>query len=256
MLLEGDGEGVEKISLTGGRPVAWFAYLRGSESHGMTQKLLLLAIILAMAAPAGWSQARWTVNLNAGAPVNIPVPLHIAQSGHPDLSLLARWSSDPFMLPYYWMWRIGRIANDRGWEFEAIHHKLILENRPPEVGEFRITHGFNLLYINRSHHDRWLNWRYGAGVILAHPENRVREQQLNEHLGLFNRGYYFSGPALNVSVSKPIYLYRLFFANLELKATTGVAFVPVHAGRAIVGHLSVHLIAGLGYGLEVKKPAR
>ncbi|MFO7616444.1 MAG: hypothetical protein R6V75_04265 [Bacteroidales bacterium] len=217
----------------------------------MTRKLIFLVVILALAVPGGRSQVLWTVNLNAGAPVNIPVPLHISQSGHPDISLLARWSSDPFMLPFYWMWRIGRINNDRGWEFEAIHHKLILENRPPEVSEFRITHGFNLLFVNRSYHDRWLNWRYGAGVILAHPENRVREQQLNEQLGLFNRGYYISGPALNVSVNRPFYPSRLFFANLELKATAGVAFVPVHAGRATVGHLSVHLIAGLGYGFLV-----
>ncbi len=219
----------------------------------MTRRFLFLLAMVLLCPVTGSGQTRWSFTLNGGVPGNIPMPMKISQTGYPGISLFAKFSSEPFRTPFYWMWRFARVQNKKGWEFEAIHHKLILENRPAEIQEFRITHGFNMLFINRSHHNKTFNWRYGAGVILAHPENEVNNLHLDEKGGILNRGYYISGPLINLSIGREFYLTKRIFANVEAKATSGIAFVPVYSGRAEVGHLSLHLIAGFGYDFLKKR---
>lgn len=213
----------------------------------MIARLVLFFLLTATAELPAGAQVRWSFNLNGGIPVNIPMPLHITQSGSPDISLAARYNSEPFIRPYYWMWKFSRMNDNKGWEFEAIHHKLILENVNDEVQWFAITHGLNLLYINRCHETRWFTWRYGGGVILAHPESKIRDRQFNEESGIFGMGYFIAGPAVNLSMNKDFFLTKRFFTNVEFKTTGGVAFVPVANGRAVAGHMSFHLLFGIGY---------
>jgi len=76
---------------------------------------------------SAYAQATWSFDLNGGAAGNIPMSLTIKQQDYPDISLTAKYYTEPFTLPVYWDWRFSRWKNERGWEFESIHHKLYLK---------------------------------------------------------------------------------------------------------------------------------
>ena len=195
--------------------------------------------------------AGWSFELHGGLPYNIPAPLIIKQKNEKTLHFNARYRSEPINSPYYWVWRISRFQNNKSWEFEAIHHKLYLDNMPPEVQKFSISHGYNIFTINPSFNKLAFQkhsfiLRLGAGVVLSHPENIIRNKDLYPNGGLFGLGYYFTGPVLNISVGKRFYINNRLFVNSEIKFSPSVSWVPIVDGHAIVWNLPVTFVLGLG----------
>jgi len=145
------------------------------------------------------------------------------------------------------LWRFSRWSGNASWELEGIHLKLFLENKPDSVQNFDISHGFNLLNINRSWKLQGFIFRAGAGVVLAHPESTIREKKLDEHKGILNSGYYIGGPTINMGISKHFYFSKKFFLSAEIKTSVSYANVPVYDGNADVYNTAIHVILGLGY---------
>ena len=129
--------------------------------------------ILALAALAIPSHAfavdQWSLQIFGGAPLNFNFPLTIHQSGHPDLKVTGNYESRPLEVPYYYAWRLGAWDGNRAWEIELVHNKLYLKNKPPEVQEFSISHGYNLLTVNRAWKENGFIFRGGLGVVITHP---------------------------------------------------------------------------------------
>ncbi|MFH0761300.1 MAG: hypothetical protein V2A67_07330 [Bacteroidota bacterium] len=211
----------------------------------MNSKVLLLFVFL-LPAIAGKGQVSWKAEFNLGLPWSVPSLLWISQEGQPDLKINAVWSSQAFELPLNWMWRIGRWKGGKGWEFETIHHKMVLRNLTDEVHWFGMTHGFNTLTLNRAWEREKFNFRIGAGGVLVHPESTVRDQALDEKSGLFNLGYYLTGPLLLASAARPLKIGKVLRINLEGTMTAGYASVPVADGTARTIAVAVHLHAGVG----------
>ena len=219
----------------------------------MIRPFLLPIICLFLHSQEVKSQVRWTIDFNLGLPANIPTPLSISQSGYPDINLMAVYVTEPFIRPFNWMWRIGRWNSAYAWEFETIHHKMILKNRPDEVQWFSITHGFNTLTINRAIEMKEIIVRVGVGGVLTHPESTIRHQVLNEKSGLLNLGYYLRGPVFMTSAARPVAFGKSFLINFEGKITAGYAQVPIADGHARVIHLALHLQAGPGGSVKGRK---
>lgn len=198
-------------------------------------------------------QVRWAAEFNLGLPVNIPGPLSVNRNGNPDISILARWSAASFERPYNWMWRIGRWNRNTAWEFETIHHKMVLLNPHDPIQWLSITHGFNTLTVNKAWEKDKLILRLGAGAVLAHPESTIDSLRFNQESGLFNLGYYLTGPVFMASAARPLKPCNNFLVNLECKMTVGYANVPVVDGRASLLHLAFHLNAGLGFSVRGRK---
>jgi len=211
----------------------------------MNSKALLFFVFL-LPAITGQGQVSWRAEFDLGLPWSVPSPLWINQSGQPGLKINARWSAQAFEPPLNWMWRVGRWNGPKGWEFETIHHKMVLENLTGEVHWFGVTHGFNTLTLNRAWEKGKFLFRAGAGGVLAHPESTIRGQVFNEESGLFKLGYYLTGPLLLGSVARPLRIGTVFRINLEGTLTAGYADVPVTGGRARLLHAAVHLHAGIG----------
>ncbi len=194
----------------------------------------------------------WRFEVNGGAPVNIPLPISIYQDNEPDIRFTARYKSKAFTSPFYWVWRIGRWSNNKALEIESVHHKLYLINRPEEIHHFHISHGYNLLTINRAFEINLLEKhkaivRAGAGIVLAHPENEVRGKRLDEKTGFAGLGYYISGPALNLSLAKRIDLGDHLYINIESKLNPSVANIPIADGHANVWNIHCALAFGIGW---------
>ncbi len=211
--------------------------------------IISLIVISVNVTPA---QSRWSFELHGGEVYNLPMPLIIRQQGYPDIKLSARYSTEALTLPVYWDIRFGRWQNAKSFELELIHHKLYLDNTTPEVQKFNISHGFNMLMLNRGFEKKSFRYRAGAGIVLAHPESKIRGKEFGDSIDDTDLGYYISGPALNLAISKPFYLGSRFYINAEAKTTLAYSYIKVAQGNADVYSVAFHLILGLGVNFMKK----
>ncbi len=185
------------------------------------------------------------VSVGTGLQYNVPMPIVIRQTGRPDIRLTARFSTRPlYEVPYYDV-KLGVVHRRWAYEVELIHHKLYLDNRPPEVDTFEITHGYNPILLNAVRQQWGVSFRVGAGILLAHPQSTVRGLRFPETGGIL--GWYVSGPAAQLSVSKWFDLNRHVFAGLEGKFVGAWARVPIVEGSADVPNLSLHGLVSAGW---------
>ena len=74
--------------------------------------------------------------------------------------------------------------------------------------------------------------------------------EYDTHQGLFNGGYHFSGPGLQVTAEKRFRILKGLFFSLEAKATAAIAKVGIAEGHALVPQAGFHGLFGLGYEFE------
>ncbi len=175
------------------------------------------------------AETSYSFELFWGTQFNIPTPLTIKQRGEETIKGgWAKYESDAwtwFNSPYY-AWRISLWKNDRAWELELVHEKIILKNKPEDVQHFEISHGYNLITINRAwrlseYYD--LIWRLGAGIVLTHPETTVRNKEKGYGED-FPKGFYISGPTAQIALGKRFNLWgKGLFGVLEAKFTASYA---------------------------------
>ena len=216
-------------------------------------KLVGLLTLLPLAVQA---QSRvWEVAVSGGAAANLRTPLRIFQNDAPRIQLNARYRTEPFKPPVYYDLRIGTWQNTKGWALKMTHHKIILENRPPEVQRFSITDGFNLLTVNRLWQRHGLIWSIGGGAVITHPESTVRGQAFPERGGLLGTGYFLSGPTAEVALAKRYTVAKRWFVQGEGRATASYVRVPIQNGHAQVTNMAVHGLLGFGYQLTQARSA-
>jgi hypothetical protein len=192
------------------------------------------------------SGADWAFEFHLGTAYNVPMPLVISQQGQPDINMIAKYRTDAFTPPVYWDWRFSRWKDGKSWEFEAIHHKLYLDNTTTDVSRFGISHGFNFIIINRGYDYNNFRLRVGGGLVFSHPESVVRGLKWGEAGDPLDMGYRLSGPLINFAVAKPIHLTNHLFINIEGRTTMAYSRVPVVNGHADVFNIALQIVAGMG----------
>lgn len=213
------------------------------------RKSIFIVFIFTILFTTVQAQSIWTFELHGGQVYNLPLPLSIIQHGFPDIKLSAHYDTEGFTLPVYWDLRFGRWKSARLWEVELIHHKLYLDNTTPEVQKFNISHGFNMLMMNRGFEKNSFRYRAGAGFVLAHPESIVRGKEFGNSTDDWDTGYFLTGPVLNLAISRPIHLSSRLYINPEAKTSFAYARIKVADGNAEVYNLAFHLILGFGVNL-------
>jgi hypothetical protein len=183
-----------------------------------------------------------------GGSYSVPTPLTIVQQSYPDLKLTAHYSTRPFNDSWYYGWRVGYFWGRKGLLFDLVHQKLYLENPPPEVQDFRVTYGYNILTLGPAWKTKHLTLNLGAGPVVGNPYSNVRGQVWTRDQGLFNAGYYFGGAALQGGAGWNFRIVGRFFLSLDARFTAAYAQVPIRSGHADVPNLAFHLLAGAGYG--------
>ena len=191
--------------------------------------------------------AIWSFEGGGGVVYNIPTTLKIKQDGFPTIKTTAHYSTKPFKSPPYYYLRIGRWFGHSALEVELIHQKLHLNNLPPEVNDFMISNGYNLFFLNYTCLFHHFIFRIGAGPVITHPESTVRGKKFDEKGGLFNDGYFFSGPVGQLAIAHRFMLYKGLFVNLEGKFTAAWARVKIAHGHANAPNLALHGDIGIGY---------
>ncbi len=195
----------------------------------------------------------WSFELHGGIVYNYPLPLVFRQSGQPDIRIQkALFYSEPLNDPFYWDWRFSRWRKNKAFEFEAIHHKIYLLNKPSEVQHFGISHGFNILSFNRAWQKKHYILRVGAGSILVHAESTVRGKEYYVGPGFNLKGYRVRGALINLAIAKRLNFNDYFFTNIEAKITGAILNADIVDGKARVHSLVFHLILGPGVNWNVR----
>ncbi len=213
-------------------------------------RFLIILLVIPVALHAQ-EKNKWHIEFNGGVPYNINLPLTIEQNNQPTLKLTANFDSEPFVTPVYWVFRVAKWKNNKAWEFEMIHQKLYLQNPPPEVQYFSITHGFNMTFVNRAFKIKLFNkdgfiFRVGTGIVLAHAENMVRGKEFDQKQSFGDLGYYITYPNINLGLAKEIKLTKFAYLNIEAKHNTSYAKVPIVDGNAKLWHSNFALVVGAG----------
>ena len=212
----------------------------------MRRLLWLLPAFALLALPARGGAPEWTLEGAFGYSAVLNAPLTIHQAGQPDLHFTAHYEGRPFESPPFYILRLGRWQDGRAWEVEFQHQKLYLVDRPPEVGSFSISHGYNVLSGQRAWERGRTIYRLGAGIVASHPESVVRGRQLDPSGGVFGTGYYVSGPALVAGIGPRWPIGRRWFVHWNVEVTAAWTRVPISGGDAEGATVSVNLLAGLG----------
>jgi hypothetical protein len=226
------------------------ASVGGRESRARRRSVAaLVAAALLLLGSASTLEARngWEFEGRLGGAWNVSLPIVIRQSGHDDLRWTARWNTQALQTPLYYSLRVARWRDNAAWAVDLTHHKLYLENPPPEVRNLSISHGYNLLTLQRLHAAG--NWRYGgaAGAVVAHPESEVRGQRFDEHGGMLGSGQYVAGPTAGALVGHSVRVAGGLYATVEARLTLSLARVPIANGSASVPNLALHVSAGFGW---------
>jgi hypothetical protein len=205
---------------------------------------LTVLVVFLLAHPVA---AEWAVEGHFGTAWNVPSTLKLRQDGQPELRLDAHWSTQPLRAGPYYAYRIVWWRGDAGWELQELHHKIYLNDPPPEVQDFQISHGYNLISLARAWRRRPWTARLGAGVVLARPHSRVRGLDgPDEGEGVAT--YFWTGPALHAGIGA-----RLGDAVTllpELRLTVARAHVPIARGDADAPNFALHFQIGVGLRLK------
>jgi len=209
----------------------WSRFLAAAAASLLFSPLLLCA------------EDRFRAEFFGGTAWSVPTTLAIDQSGEERISFRAHWETRPFEAAPYYAARVALWSQRRGWELQLLHHKIYLTNGPPEVEHFEVSHGWNLITIQRASRGRILDWRLGAGAVVAHAEGRIRGREVG------TGDYHLSGAGALVGAGKSFAISRRFFATAEGQVTFSWARVPIEEGHARTANIAFHALFGLGFGL-------
>lgn len=200
--------------------------------------------VLLLAAPA--TPAEWRAELALGGSHSFGSTLRLEQAGFPALELEAGWASRSFEAPLYYAARVSRWQGAHAWSLRFVHHKVYLEQPTPEVERFSVSHGHNLLTLERGFVVSGFELWAGLGLVIAHPESTVRGRTRPENQGgPWGGGYFVTGPSLAVAAARRVPSDSRFGVVLEGRLTWARARVPVADGEASVPNTAVHGLLGL-----------
>ncbi|MGH7659280.1 MAG: hypothetical protein ACREL6_13675 [Gemmatimonadales bacterium] len=208
------------------------------------RRVAALLIGSAILAPA--LRAQTTFELFAGTSVSAPTPLTVTQEGEEDLHFTAHYSTRPFKDTPYYAARVGFWSGDRGWLIDFIHQKLYLEDPPAGIQGFNISNGFNILALSRGWKRGHLVLTLGAGVVITHPETRIRGRNIDPDRGFIWDGYFLSGGAVIGGINRRFPITGDFFLSLDGRMSASYVSVPTAGGHASVPNVAFHGHGGVG----------
>ncbi len=191
-------------------------------------------------APAGAS-GQVVFEYYQGTAFNVPTTLTITQADYPRTSSRAHYSVRPLDDIWYYNLRAGYWKKNAGWVLEFLHHKIYLENPPSEIESFEVTHGYNLVTLNRAWRRGQVTFLAGGGVVVAHSHSTIR----GRHRPI-SAPTTLAGATAQGAAGRRLNLTRWLFASVEGKLTASWARVPIADGRATVPNIAFHALAGLG----------
>ncbi|MFL6619107.1 MAG: hypothetical protein ACJ8MH_10920 [Povalibacter sp.] len=195
---------------------------------------------------SGASQAqsvRWTFEGLLGDAYNFDSKTRIDHPNVDDSAFDGDYDTRGLEGPFHYVWRISRWTDSRAWELQLMHHKLFLQNRPAGVEWLSVSHGFNVVTVNRTFESRDWRFRVGAGPVITHAEASIAGTN-------YDGPYELAGAAVLIGVDKTISLGSRFFVVGEVDATFGYIESQPSGDPDLefsISNPALHAQLGLGY---------
>jgi hypothetical protein len=204
--------------------------------------LLTLCLIAGAALGAG-NDAQWSLDVLIGDAYNADSHTRIKHHELGDFSFDGDYETHGFESPLHYAWRIARRDDDGAWELQLLHHKIFLQNRPSGVDALSVSHGFNIVTINRAVEHRGWHLRAGLGPVITHTEARI--------LGASYDGpYEIAGAAALIGVGREVELGAHFYLLGEVSGTYGYIRTQPNGPSDLeltIQNPALHAQVGLGY---------
>lgn len=209
--------------------------------------VLATTVLTAPAAAAQWRGELWL-----GTAWNASSRVKFVQQGQPEVSVWAKWSTRPYESAWVYAFRFSHWSGDAAWAFEFMHHKMYLDNPPPEVDYFRITNGVGFLLAERLWRRHGWEYGVGAGPILSVPFSKVRGMAFDQGRGFFHSRYELVGPGIQLSLNRRLRLLPFTYGMLTAKTTAAHLDTRIANGHATTWDFAFHL----QYGLSLQTRSR
>ncbi|MFL5618347.1 MAG: hypothetical protein ACJ79A_08140 [Gemmatimonadaceae bacterium] len=179
---------------------------------------------------------------------SLRTPLVIELAGERRV-IRARWSTRPFDDAPYYSYRVARASVGREIAAEMLHHKLYLENPVPPIDRLEVSHGYNEPMFDLATRGEGFRWRFGIGVVIAHPEGELAGRSIGPLRTLLGGGYHVAGISSQLAVGRRYPLNGgavAMTASPELKLTAAIARIRIARGDLLVPNVALHALGGLG----------
>lgn len=185
----------------------------------------------------------WSLEVLIGDAINFDSRTRIQYAQNNPVVLDGDYETRGLESPLHYTVRIARWDQDRAWELQLLHHKLYLRNRPPQVDALSVSHGFNIVALNRAFAaNRW-RFRIGLGPVIAHPEARLGGVS-------YDGPYELAGVAGLGGIGTTLALTPNFSILGEITATLGYIEVHPHGNQDLtldIRNPAIHAQFGIGY---------
>src|SRR4029453_8210628 len=185
----------------------------------------------------------WAVEAFGGNAYNFKSSLHITQDGGFSESLAANYETRGFSSPPYYVLRAGRWSGERAWEVSLMHHKIYLDNPPAGVSDLSVSHGFNILSLNRAYKAGDWTYRFGAGPVITHAEATILGTK-------YDGPYRLAGAGFLAAAGPRVHVGRSTYFAVEGAATAAYARPPLDGppdAELRVTNFALHAMLGVGH---------
>ena len=135
-----------------------------------------------------------------------------------DIVHKASWESKAFEDSPYYTLRVENWKGNKVSGLEWVHHKIYLKNNPSTIQDLSISDGYNMLFYNIGKRMNDLIYKWGVGVVIAHPDVTLTGRSRFWNDGGIS-GAYFAGFATQYSLEKWFYQTKHHVFTLEGKVT-------------------------------------
>jgi hypothetical protein len=213
----------------------------------MRGKILAGTLLLMLPSPL---RAQLAGEAFIGTAFSAPSNLTIRQAGEPDLDFTAHWATRPTAPSIYYAVRLscwwGRWAGTIGY----IHHKVYLTNNPPEVQDFRVTFGYNLVGVGAGYRAGNWNLMGSVGPVVSNPASEVRGLKFAHQGGIFGTGNHVDGINVTLGVNRRLRVLGWAFFSAEARVSAAWSHTTVANGNADVPNYALHVLLGVGLGKQ------
>ncbi|MCZ6755308.1 MAG: hypothetical protein O7E49_08350 [Gemmatimonadetes bacterium] len=210
-----------------------------------------LVTLLVLLPTLGWAQGKVVFEGALGTAFSAPTPLVVNQEGFDQIRLTADYSTRPLDPSPYYQVQVGiwYRKDAKAVVFGFLHHKLYLDNPPPEIQRFEITFGYNTLYVGHAWRKKKWVISAGGGPLIANPYSEVRGQIQDGRKGFLKLGWNVAGATLYGALQRRFPVGGHVFFGMEAKVTGSMAWVTIANGNARVPNVALHFLASFGFGL-------
>jgi hypothetical protein len=220
---------------------------RWCSAYGAAATIALASFTHALPAQSATSEML-AAELFTGVAWSLRTPLVVDLGGERRV-IRAHWSTRSFEDAPYYSYRAVRGSVGREIAAEMLHHKLYLEHPRPPIDRLEVSHGYNEPMLDVASRGEGFRWRFGIGLVIAHPEGEIAGRAVGPLRTRLGGGYHVAGISSQIAVGRRYPLNGgavAMTASPELKLTAAVARIRIAQGSLLVPNVALHALGGVG----------